>query len=142
ATERRKRATDLLSSLGLEDRLAHRPSQLSGGQQQRVSIARALMKGGRMVLADEPTGALDSKSGAGVMALLAELAQQGHTVIIITHDRNVAAHAHRIIEIRDGRIVADSGPDMSRAGRLPLPRASDERGGTAFLSGLGEAVHM
>src|SRR5581483_8923056 len=99
--ERRRRAVALLDALGLGDRLTHRPNQLSGGQQQRVSIARALMNGGRIVLADEPTGALDSRSGEDVMALMSALAAQGHTVIIITHDRTVAAHAQRIIELRD-----------------------------------------
>ncbi len=96
-------------SLGLGDRLTHRPSQLSGGQQQRVSIARALMNGGQIILADEPTGALDSKSGAEVMALLEDLAAEGHTVILITHDASVAAHANRVIEIKDGEITKDSG---------------------------------
>ncbi|NDM57694.1 ATP-binding cassette domain-containing protein, partial [Klebsiella pneumoniae] len=82
--------------------------QLSGGQPQRVSIARALMNGGHIILAAEPTGALDSHSGAEVMALLDELASQGHVVILITHDRDVAARAKRIIEVRDGEIVSDS----------------------------------
>ena len=107
--ERRARATALLERLDMGARLDHRPHQLSGGQQQRVAIARALMNGGRIILADEPTGALDSRSGAEVMALLHELADAGHTIILITHDRTVAAQARRVIEIRDGRIVADSG---------------------------------
>ena len=110
--ERARRADALLTRLGLPDKLHHRPRQLSGGQQQRVSIARALMNGGRIILADEPTGALDSRSGAEVMALLRELAAAGHTIILITHDRDVAAQARRVIEIRDGRIVSDSGSDM------------------------------
>ncbi|WP_066271504.1 MacB family efflux pump subunit [Hydrogenophaga palleronii] len=108
--ERHARASELLGSLGLGDRMHHRPNQLSGGQQQRVSIARALMNGGRVILADEPTGALDSKSGADVMVLLKDLAAQGHTVILITHAAEVAANAHRVIEIKDGNIVADPGP--------------------------------
>lgn len=108
--ERHQRARRLLADLGLGDRLDHRPSQLSGGQQQRVSIARALMNGGRIILADEPTGALDSQSGAEVMRLLTELSDQGHTIILITHEREVAEHASRVIEIRDGRILADPGP--------------------------------
>ncbi|MEN9892724.1 MAG: hypothetical protein RLY78_3019 [Pseudomonadota bacterium] len=112
---RQARAAALLERLGLADRAHHRPHQLSGGQQQRVSIARALMNGGRVILADEPTGALDSRTGAEVMALLRELADQGHTVILITHAAEVAAHADRIIELRDGRIVADPGPAPSRA---------------------------
>src|SRR5450830_1297123 len=109
AAARHARSEALLKRLGLGDRLDHRPNQLSGGQQQRVSIARALMNGGRIILADEPTGALDSSSGAEVMALLGELADAGHTIILITHDRKVAAQARRVIEIRDGEIIADSG---------------------------------
>ncbi|GGY69800.1 macrolide export ATP-binding/permease protein MacB [Cellvibrio zantedeschiae] len=108
--ERRERASELLSSLGLQARLDHRPNQLSGGQQQRVSIARALMNGGQIILADEPTGALDSNSGKEVMKLLKNLSEQGHTIILITHDTHVANHAHRLIEIRDGLIVSDPGP--------------------------------
>ena len=108
AAERHARAKALLTRLGLADRTGNRPHQLSGGQQQRVSIARALMNGGHIILADEPTGALDSHSGAEVMTLLDELASQGHVVILITHDRDVAARANRIIEIRDGLIISDS----------------------------------
>ncbi len=108
-SERAERASALLSRLGLAGKQHLRPTQLSGGQQQRVSIARALMNGGRIILADEPTGALDSHSGAEVMALLHELADAGHTIVLITHDREVAAQARRAIEIRDGQIVADSG---------------------------------
>jgi macrolide transport system ATP-binding/permease protein len=107
---RHARARALLTTLGLADRLEHRPTQLSGGQQQRVSIARALMNGGQIILADEPTGALDSRSGTEVLALLEDLARQGHTVIVITHSPDVAAHAQRVIEIRDGVVVRDSGP--------------------------------
>ena len=105
--ERQQRARALLTRLGLADRVKHRPGQLSGGQQQRVSIARALMNGGDVILADEPTGALDSVSGAEVMTILRELHAEGHTVIIVTHDQKVADHAQRIIEIADGVIVAD-----------------------------------
>ncbi|BBP58436.1 MacB family efflux pump subunit [Pseudomonas sp. St316] len=108
AAERHARASALLERLGLASRTGNRPHQLSGGQQQRVSIARALMNGGHIILADEPTGALDSQSGIEVMALLDELASQGHVVILITHDREVAARAKRIIEIRDGLIISDS----------------------------------
>ncbi|MCB5185748.1 MacB family efflux pump subunit [Methylobacillus gramineus] len=106
---RAERAKALLMRLGLADRCQYRPKQLSGGQQQRVSIARALMNGGSIILADEPTGALDSRSGEEVMRLLNELADAGHTVILITHDRDVAASAKRIIEIRDGKIISDTG---------------------------------
>jgi len=113
---RRARSTELLSSLGLQERLHHRPNQLSGGQQQRVSIARALMNGGQIILADEPTGALDSHSGKEVMRLLKELSAQGHTIILITHDAAVANHAQRLIELRDGEVIADPGPQQ-----LPKP---------------------
>ncbi len=104
---RRARARALLERLGLGDRLDHTPAQLSGGQQQRVSVARALMNGGRVILADEPTGALDRKSGEDMLALLKELHAEGHTIIIVTHDPSVAAHADRVIEISDGEILAD-----------------------------------
>ncbi len=107
--ERIVRAEALLTSLGLGSRMDHRPTQLSGGQQQRVSIARALMNGGKIILADEPTGALDSQSGVEVLALLEKLARDGHTVIIITHDPKVAEHADRIIEFRDGQVLKDTG---------------------------------
>ncbi|MDC8786811.1 MacB family efflux pump subunit [Roseateles koreensis] len=107
AASRHTRARDLLTRLGLNERLTHRPGQLSGGQQQRVSIARALMNGGDVILADEPTGALDQASGREVMKILAELNAEGHTIILVTHDAQVAAHAQRVIEISDGEIVAD-----------------------------------
>jgi len=121
AAARHARSEALLKRLGLGERLDHRPNQLSGGQQQRVSIARALMNGGRIILADEPTGALDSSSGAEVMALLGELADAGHTIILITHDRKVAAQARRVIEISDGAIVADSGAVAIPATSTALP---------------------
>lgn len=105
--DRRKRAVKLLQSLELGEKLKNKPSELSGGQQQRVSIARALMNGGEIILADEPTGALDSKSGERVMEIIKDLHKQGHTVILVTHDSKIAAQASRIIEIKDGEIVAD-----------------------------------
>lgn len=108
--ERHARAQALLNELGLAERSHHRPNQLSGGQQQRVSISRALMNGGRIILADEPTGALDSKSGQDVMKLLADLSSRGHTVLLITHAKEVADHAQRLIEIKDGHILSDPGP--------------------------------
>lgn len=112
ARERQQRAQDLLQRLGLEARMDHRPGQLSGGQQQRVSIARALMNGGEIILADEPTGALDSHSGRDVMTLLQSLSDEGYTIILITHDAKVAEHAHRQIELVDGEIVSDTGPTV------------------------------
>ncbi len=105
---RNERALELLDKLGLKERADFKPSQLSGGQQQRVSIARALMNGGQIILADEPTGALDSKSGAEVMKILEQLNAQGHTVILVTHDPRIAAHAKRVISIKDGVIESDT----------------------------------
>ena len=105
--ERQKRSHELLTELGLSDKTQNRPSQLSGGQQQRVSIARALMNGGDVILADEPTGALDKNSGVEVMRILRELNAKGHTIILVTHDMNVAKNATRIIEISDGNIISD-----------------------------------
>lgn len=105
--QRSARAQQLLTDLGLGDKFVNLPTELSGGQQQRVSIARALMNGGRLILADEPTGALDSKSGENVLQILKELNRRGHTIIIVTHDHNVASHAGRIIELHDGKIIAD-----------------------------------
>lgn len=134
---RRARSTELLSSLGLQERLHHRPNQLSGGQQQRVSIARALMNGGQIILADEPTGALDSHSGKEVMRLLKELSAQGHTIILITHDAEVAHHAQRLIELRDGEVIADPGPQQ-------LPNVPKEehylRGQSSVRTELFEAM--
>ena len=135
--ERHHRAEELLAKLGLADRVHHRPNQLSGGQQQRVSIARALMNGGRIIFADEPTGALDSKSGAEVMKLLGELSATGHTIILITHERDVAEQAHRIIEIRDGRIVSDPGP---RPPQGPEPDFAPHVDRTSSLSDVIEAT--
>ena len=134
---RHKRAAALLSRLGLTERLQYLPHQLSGGQQQRVSIARALVNGGRVILADEPTGALDSTSGEQVMQQLDELAAAGHTLILITHDPAVAARARRIVLMADGRIVGDAtapvdgkvhplpATDRSVADDSPLVRHAD-----------------
>ncbi|MHB1199981.1 MAG: MacB family efflux pump subunit [Polaromonas sp.] len=135
------RASELLTSLGLGDRLAHRPSQLSGGQQQRVSIARALMNGGRIILADEPTGALDKKSGIEVMALLHNLSRQGHTVILITHALEIAEQAHRVIEISDGQIVSDPGARPERLTQQILPKfVPVQHEGVSQISGAFEAA--
>lgn len=118
--DRSARAHALLAQLGLAERARHRPNQLSGGQQQRVSIARALMNGADVILADEPTGALDSRSGRDVMRILGELHAAGHTVVVVTHDEHVASHAHRIVEMHDGKIVAD----RMRAESPPSERAA------------------
>jgi len=116
SADRRQRAIELLTTLGLSDRMDHRPNQLSGGQQQRVSIARALLNGGNVILADEPTGALDSDSGKEVMQIFHYLHELGHTIIIVTHDMEVASNAERILEIHDGMIVGDR-PNIQKAGR-------------------------
>lgn len=137
------RARDLLSRLGLEERAEYFPSQLSGGQQQRVSIARALMNGGEVILADEPTGALDSHSGEEVMAILHQLKAQGHTVIIVTHDPQVAAQAERIIELRDGEIVRNPPSPSPTNGGVLRPEASAEPSvWRQFSSGFREALVM
>jgi len=107
AGARRRRATEALVQVGLGDRLAHDPSQLSGGQQQRVAIARALVRHPRLVLADEPTGNLDSRSSAEVMALLQGLASEGITVVLVTHEPDVAAYAARVVLVKEGLIASD-----------------------------------
>lgn len=108
--ERLKKAKELLSFLELDHKEFSKPNQLSGGQQQRVSIARALINGGELILADEPTGALDSKSGKIVLEILTKLNEQGHTIVLVTHDPCIAAMAKRVIEIKDGKIIRDSNP--------------------------------
>lgn len=105
--ERAERAKDLLVKVGLEERMGHLPSELSGGQKQRVAIARALVNNPSIILADEPTGALDSKTGVQIMELLTELNREGKTVIIVTHEEEIAAYTDRIILLRDGLIVED-----------------------------------
>ncbi len=107
AGARRERARASLDAVGLGDRAHHKPNELSGGQRQRVAIARALVNNPSIILADEPTGNLDSKSGAEIMKLFAELHGHGHTLIVVTHDDAVAAHAHREIRLRDGRVEVD-----------------------------------
>lgn len=131
-----KRAAGLLKQVGLGERLHHKPSQLSGGQQQRVSIARSLMNGGDVILADEPTGALDSASGKEMLALLKELNRAGHTVIVVTHDMGVAAHADRVIEMRDGMIVEDrrSAVTVDRAAGEEAERAAAKRSVVSWFS--------
>ncbi|WIY51974.1 MacB family efflux pump subunit [Devosia sp. YIM 151766] len=139
---RRERAIALLTRLGLGDRLDHRPNALSGGQQQRVSVARALMNGGEVILADEPTGALDSRSGKELMALLRELHADGHTIILVTHDPLIAAQAERVIEISDGEIIADRmNTESTQAVKAPVSvkqAASWRRG----FDRMGEALNM
>ena len=140
--EREARAHDLLVKLGLDGKTQNRPNELSGGQQQRVSIARAMMNGGEIILADEPTGALDSKSGENVMKLLMELNAEGHTLILVTHDRQIASYANRIIEIKDGAVISDTrsapiikeeGPEIVSVSRSSWQYIRDQ---------LGEAFRM
>ncbi|OGU31463.1 MAG: macrolide ABC transporter permease/ATP-binding protein MacB, partial [Ignavibacteria bacterium GWA2_35_9] len=138
--ERILRAKDFLSSLGLNERLDYKPSQLSGGQQQRVSIARALMNGARIVVADEPTGALDSSSGEEVMNILHKLHREGNTVIMVTHDSNIAANAERIIRIKDGEIQEDSSVMPERKSEKILSGQVQDK--SSFLTETIEASKM
>lgn len=105
--ERSLRATEVLTSVGLADRMDHQPSQLSGGQRQRVAVGRALVNNPSIILADEPTGNLDSKTGVEIMALFDRIHADGNTVILVTHEEDIAAHAHRVIRLRDGIIESD-----------------------------------
>ncbi|MEI7932468.1 MAG: ABC transporter permease, partial [Alphaproteobacteria bacterium] len=143
--KRHERAKALLTRLGLDSRLHHHPNQLSGGQQQRVSVARALMNGGEVILADEPTGALDSRSGEEMLRILEELSAEGHTVIVVTHDSKVAAHANRIITISDGEIVSDV-PTEKAGGMEKVKRqhktVSVKSSWAAGIDRLGEALRM
>jgi putative ABC transport system ATP-binding protein len=120
--ERHARATEALGRVGLADRTGHHPSQLSGGQQQRVAIARALVNRPRVLLADEPTGNLDSRTSEEVMALLQELGRVGITVVLVTHEPDISEHASRVIVMRDGRIRSD----VRRTPRPAVPRPLDD----------------
>ncbi|MCU4421417.1 MacB family efflux pump subunit [Acinetobacter lwoffii] len=147
SSERHARAVKILTDLGLGEKTQNRPSQLSGGQQQRVSIARALMNGGDVILADEPTGALDKNSGIEVMRILRELNAKGHTIILVTHDHNVAKNATRIIEISDGNIISDQ-PNVPEVEehleKQPLIRSEQKKISSwrSTVDRLGEAFRM
>ncbi|MEG2430476.1 MAG: MacB family efflux pump subunit [Acinetobacter sp.] len=147
SSERHARAVKILTDLGLGEKTQNRPSQLSGGQQQRVSIARALMNGGDVILADEPTGALDKNSGIEVMRILRELNAKGHTIILVTHDHNVAKNATRIIEISDGNIISDQPnvPEVEEHLEKQLLIRSEQKKISSWRSAvdrLGEAFRM
>ena len=122
--ERHRRAAEALRRVGLADRLHHQPSQMSGGQQQRVAIARALVHGPRLILADEPTGNLDSRTSVEVMALLQELGRGGMTVLLVTHEPDVAEYTSRVIVLRDGRVLSDR-PRVQRAAEPPAAAAGE-----------------
>ena len=143
--DRRHNAARLLGRLGMAERLDHRPGQLSGGQQQRVSIARALMNDAEIILADEPTGALDSTSGDEVLRILGELHAEGRTVIIVTHDMSIARRAGRIIEISDGTIISDRRTDATPVPQddaKPVAVSGGSSGLAGLVSSLREALRM
>lgn len=139
-SERRTKAADLLGKLGLGDRLHHKPGQLSGGQQQRVAVARALVNDAEVVLADEPTGALDSGSSNELLNLLESMHAEGRTIVLITHDPAVAQRARRRIEIRDGRILSDSGAEVGLQDSAPI-YSQDRKGPSPFVQ-IVESVKM
>ena len=142
AAERQARIALLAGKLGIDTRLGHKPAQLSGGQQQRVSVCRALINGAQIILADEPTGALDSASGRALMDVLHQLNADGHTVIIVTHDREVANQAQRIVEISDGQIIADAVQGRADSGDIQRLPVVQDNGRASLLRSVGESIRM
>ncbi|MDG9792437.1 MacB family efflux pump subunit [Brucella anthropi] len=141
-SDRHKRAISLLTRLGLAERTGNIPGKLSGGQQQRVSIARALMNGGEIILADEPTGALDTHSGAEVMKILRELHAEGHTIILVTHDKKIAEHADRVVEISDGVIISDERNVARSTTARPIREHGPGAGWRGAIDRMAEAFRM
>jgi putative ABC transport system ATP-binding protein len=125
-SQRKPRAMELLKSVGLEERAHHKPFELSGGQQQRVAIARALVNQPKLILADEPTGNLDSRSGLEIMALLERLNREGMTIMMVSHDPQLAAHAERIIHLKDGKIIRDEALKQRRRAEDELANLAEE----------------
>ena len=138
--ERRRRALARLAEVGLADRADHQPSQLSGGQQQRVAIARALVNDPALILADEPTGALDTRTGVELMELLQQLNREGMTVVLVTHERDIASFASRVISFRDGRVVKDEGVKPADA-RERLRELADETAASQGDARVVSATH-
>jgi len=126
AGRRRDRAEKALATVGLTHRASHRPSEMSGGEQQRVAVARALINDAPIILADEPTGNLDTRTGEGIMAMLQDLNRRGKTIVLVTHERDIALHTRRIVSFRDGRVVDDQ----------PVPEPTEARAVLAGMPGL------
>jgi putative ABC transport system ATP-binding protein len=126
--ERRRRAEEVLAMVGLGDRMHHQPNELSGGQRQRVAVARALVNGPSLLLADEPTGNLDSRTGEEIMTLFDDLNSRGNTIVLVTHEEDIARHARRVVKLRDGKVVEEH----RREAAAPAPDPSAAPSGQAL----------